>query len=246
MRIFYITGASRGIGKALAQRALQYEDAFVYGISRSHSITHERYTPIEMDLGDLEALKGWYPEDHERAEELVLINNAGTLGNIKPVGRDTDEAIQKSFELNLIAPAILSNKFLKQFRELKAKKLIVNVSSGAAQNAIDGWSSYCASKAGLDMFGDVMEEEERVHQHSYPFRILSIAPGVVETRMQEEIRRSAPTDFSNVQHFQDLKMNQELADPDDVAEGYFRIIEEPQRFTGHVSVRDLEGPRQPS
>jgi benzil reductase ((S)-benzoin forming) len=239
MRIYYITGASRGIGKALAEEALRKEDAHVYGISRDHSIDHEHYTPIRMDLSDIEAVKEWHPEQHEGAEELVLINNAGTLGSIKPVGRDDDEAIRKSFDLNLTAPAILSNKFIARFQDLDAKKLIVNVSSGAAQNAIDGWSTYCASKAGLDMFGKVADEEQRIHQHSKPFRVLSIAPGVVETRMQEEIRGSSPEDFSSVDRFRELKENEELADPAEVAEKYFRIMEDPHNFEDRVSVREL-------
>lgn len=240
MRIYYITGASRGIGKALAEEALRREDSHVYGISRSHSIEHERYTPIRMDLSDIEAVKAWEPEKHESIEELVLINNAGTLGSIKPVGKDDDEAIRKSFDLNLTTPAVLSNKFLARFQDLDAKKLIVNVSSGAAQNAIDGWSTYCASKAGLDMFGKVVDEEQRIHQHSKPFRVLSIAPGVVETRMQEEIRGASQKDFSSVERFRDLKENEELADPAEVAEKYFRIMEDPHKFEDRVSVREIE------
>lgn len=241
MRIYYITGASRGIGRALAEKALEKDDTHVYGISRGHSIEHERYHPIEMDLSDLESLKNWEPQAHNELQELVLINNAGTLGSIRPIGKDEDEAIQQSFDLNLSAPAILTNKFLKHFQELEAKKLIVNVSSGAGENAIDGWSTYCASKAGLDMFGEVVQEEQRIHQHSNPFHVLSIAPGVVETRMQEEIRSSSEKDFSSVQRFRDLKTDQQLADPAEVAEKYFRIMENPTNFSStQVSVRELQ------
>ncbi len=241
MRVHYITGTSRGIGRALAEKALEYEDSYVYGISRTHTIEHPRYTPIEMDLSDIGTLKEWEPEKHDKIEELVLINNAGTLGSIKPVGKDDDDAIQRSFDLNLTAPAILTNKFIKHFQELNAKKLIVNVSSGAGKNAIDGWSTYCASKAGLDMYGEVVQEEQRIHQHSNPFQILSIAPGVVETSMQEEIRSSSENDFSSVERFRDLKNDQQLADPSDVAEKYFRIMQDPSSFSSTlVSVRELE------
>lgn len=240
MRIYYITGASRGIGKALAEKALEKKDTHVYGMSRHHSIEHERYTPIKMDLSDIGSLKDWEPEDHKEIEELVLINNAGTLGSIKPIGEDDDEAIQRSFDLNLTAPAILTNKFLKRFRSLEAKKLVVNVSSGAAQNAIDGWSTYCASKAGLDMFGMVVEREQEIHQLSKPFRVISIAPGIVETRMQEEIRASSEEDFSSVQRFRDLKAEQELADPAEVADKYFRILDHPDQYGERISVRELD------
>ncbi len=240
MRIYYITGTSRGIGKALAEKALEKEDAFVYGISRNHSIQHERYHPIEMDLSDLDALEEWEPEAHSDIEELVLINNAGTLGSIMPVGKDEDRAIRKSFDLNLTAPAILMNKFVKKFQDLPAKKTIVNVSSGAGQRAIDGWSTYCASKAGLDMFGAVVDEEQTIHQHSKPFQVLSIAPGVVETRMQEEIRGKESSDFSSVQRFWDLKTEGQLKDPKNVAEAYFRIMEDPNPEEGaRFSVMDL-------
>lgn len=241
MRVYYITGASRGIGKALSEKALEKEDAYVYGISRTHTIEHSRYIPVELDLSDLDALKGWNPQEHKSIDELVLINNAGSLGSIKPVGTDDDDAIERSFDLNLIAPAILTNKFARIFEGLTAKKLIVNVSSGAGKNAIDGWSTYCASKAGLDMYGAVVQEEQNIHQLSNPFKILSIAPGVVETTMQEEIRSSSENDFSSVQRFRDLKSEEQLSDPSDVAEKYFRIMNDPSAFSStEVSVREVE------
>lgn len=243
MRIYYITGTSRGIGKALAEKVLEKEDAMVYGISRTHSIEHERYRPLEMDLSDLEALRRWDFGDHEEAGELVLINNAGTLGSIKPVGKDEDEAIQRAFDLNLSAPAILMNKFIKRYQELPAKKLIVNVSSGAGKHAIDGWSCYCASKAGLDMFSQVVEEEQQVHRYPSPVRVMAIAPGIVETRMQEEIRGTSEADFSSVGRFHESKAKGQLADPQEVAEKYLRIMDDPDSFPEVLlSVRDLENP----
>lgn len=240
MQTYYITGTSRGIGKALAEKALENENAHVYGISRTHSIEHERYHPIEMDLSDLDALKKWEPGEHENIERLALINNAGTLGSIKPVGKDEDEVFEHAFDLNMSAPAILINKFIRKFQETPGEKLIVNISSGAGKNAIDGWSSYCSSKAGLDMFSRVVEEEQRIHEHPYPFRVLAIEPGIVETRMQEEIRSTDETDFSSVERFRESKANGLLADPNEVADKYFRIFADPEAFSDvMISVRDM-------
>ncbi len=241
MRVYYITGASRGIGKALAEKALEHEDAQVYGLSRKHSIEHERYHPVKIDLSDLEAVKEWEPEEHQELDELVLINNAGTLGNIKPVGKDEDGAYEHAFDLNLSAPTMLMNKFIRKYQELPAKKLIVNISSGAGKNAIDGWSSYCASKAGLDMFSEVVEKEQQIHEHHHPFRIFAIAPGIVETRMQEEIRSTNEADFSSVERFRESKAQGQLADPSEVAEKYFRIFERAESYSDvQISVRDIE------
>ncbi len=239
MHIYYITGTSRGIGKALAEEALREEQVKVIGMSRSCSIEHDRYEHIGIDLADPKAVLEFGFGKHPEAERVVLINNAGTLGDIKPVGKEDDEAIFQAYDLNLGTPSVLSNKFAATYEDRDMEKVIVNVSSGAGKTPIDGWNTYCASKAALDMFSRVMAQEQKLHQE-HPIKVLSVAPGVVDTRMQTDIRASKEADFSTVQKFRNLKEQGELADPGLVARKYFHILRNLEDFPNvEYSVRDL-------
>lgn len=141
MQYFFITGTSRGIGKALVERALREEAIIVYGFSRQNTIQHERYQHTAVDLSDIENLKkdvqDFFPE-LSQADRIVLINNAGTLGDVKYVGALADEKIQFLFNLNVTAPAILMNHFLSVYGTQQAEKIIINVSSGAGKSPVDG------------------------------------------------------------------------------------------------------------
>ena len=91
---------------------------------------------------------------------------------------------------------------------------ITTISSGAAQRSLHGWSAYCVSKAGLDMWTKCMAEEGANENIS----ALAIAPGIVDTGMQEEIRNADESSFPLLQNFKDYYNNGELSKPDYVAE----------------------------
>jgi benzil reductase ((S)-benzoin forming) len=133
--------------------------------------------------------------------------------------------------LNLIAPSVLTNSFIDCYNTVDCEKVILNISSGAGKNPIDGWAVYCSSKAGLDMFSRVVDEEQKVRaQHPMdnihkPFRIFSIAPGIVNTEMQSGIRSAEREDFSRVEDFISYKVNNELSEPTVVSEKYLKLME---------------------
>src|SRR5690606_23347273 len=112
--------------------------------------------------------------------------NAGWIGEIAPLGELDPESIKNLYHINLIAPAILINEFVKEYKTSKAEKTVVNISSGAAQKAIDGWSGYCSSKAGLNQLTAVAAEESRLKKLGIKYYALS--PGIVDTEMQQDIR----------------------------------------------------------
>ncbi len=230
--LFFITGSSKGIGKGLAERALQDEDARVVGLSRTHSIEHERYKAISIDLSELSKLEE-EAEDifrtNEEFERIVLINNAGTLGDVKHMGNIDYSSISHLFNLNVSAPIMLMNAFMKVYKDFKGEKTIINVSSGAGKSAVDGWSGYCASKAALDMATEVAAKENKMDNGG--FRIHAIAPGVVDTEMQTQIRSIDKNDFSGVDKFISLKEDQQLSSEEEVAEKYFSILNNPEKFT---------------
>lgn len=240
MQYFFITGTSRGIGKALAERILQEEDTFVFGFSRHADIQHEHYRHQNVDLSDIEHLKqevtGFF-SDLSDAERIVLINNAGTLGDVKHFGEIADDQIQFLFNLNVTAPAILMNHFFQAYRKHSAEKIIINVSSGAGKHAVDGWSGYCASKAALDMLSQVAALEVKKVSD---FKIFALAPGVVDTAMQAEIRQVNRKDFSNLDKFLNLKEEGALDDAARTAEKFMYLINHSSEFNDVLQdVREL-------
>ncbi len=230
---FYISGASSGIGKALAEQALK-KGHKVTNFSRRNTIEHFNYRHHAIDLSDFSQLFKLDFVADRKAEKLVLINNAGWIGEIKPLGKLSPKKIDRVYKINLIAPVILSKLFIEQTEKIELEKMIVNVSSGAGKHAISGWSTYCSSKAALDMLS-------RVVQLDYPkIKCFSIAPGIVDTEMQNEIRQAEGTYFPDKQRFIDYKEEGQLTSPSSVARSIFQIIENPDLVPNTVfSIRDI-------
>ena len=161
MKYCYITGTSRGLGKAIAEQLLELPDHHVIGISRGNVIQHPSYQHIFLDLGDLDKLKAFQFEAPTNADSLLLINNSGTLGEVAYCGNTNPDAIINAFQVNLIAPALLMNAFVRQFQDTPIPKLIINISSGAGKKPVDGWAAI-AAPSGLDLFSEVVEKEQQI------------------------------------------------------------------------------------
>ena len=226
----FITGSGKGIGKAIAELLL-LKGYQVFGYSRSNSINHTHFSFIKIDLTDLEKIqKLSFPKV---SGDVLLINNAGTIGEIKPLNLKSEEAIINEYNLNIIAPTLLCKKFLESFPT--QEKLILNISSGAANKSIPSWSTYCATKAALDMLTGVIAEEN--HKN---LTVFSVHPGVVDTNMQSEIRNSDPKNFPLLSKFIDYYIQNELESTKIVAQKLFYIIENNTQFTENVlSIRDV-------
>ena len=247
MNYYYITGTSRGIGKAFAEHLLENPSNKVIGIARQKTIDHKNYSHFFLDLSVVNELCKFKFELHANAQKIYLINNAGTLGFIKPVGKLDASIIAKSYTINLIAPSILTNEFMNCYETTDAEKVIVNISSGAGKYPVDGWATYCASKAGLDMFSKVVDEEQKVrNEHAETsihkgFKIVAIAPGVVDTQMQDDIREASKKDFSNLEKFINYKANNELKSPVEISRKYFSILNNLNQIKNVISsVKDYE------
>lgn len=238
--LFIITGASKGIGKGIANKALE-SGATVWGISRSHSISNENYKAISIDLSNLDELKNELTNLFNNAkgyDKVVLINNAGTLGDIKHLGSIDNDSIPQLFNLNVSAPLLLMNQFIHDSKGHEGEKIIINISSGAGKNAVDGWSGYCASKAALDMASKVAAKEAELDGNG--FIIKAIAPGVVDTEMQTQIRNADEKSFSGIDRFKNLKADNALSSEEEVAEKYFYYLENINQYPDVIlDVRDV-------
>lgn len=230
MNYFYITGASRGIGKAIAEKLLQNEENTVFGISRTVSLEHPNYHHYSIDFNDLDAVKPFRFSDHPEALSVVLINNSGYLGPVFHLGNKNAEEIIKTFNINIISAAVLMNEFCRTYNALPLKKMIINISSGAARFPIESWSEYCSTKAAMDMYSRVLDLEQSRLQTEHPVKVYSVAPGIIETHMQEEIRQVDPENFSEVKRFRDYKENNELKSTETVADEIQQLMLHPERF----------------
>ncbi len=228
MKHFFITGTSRGIGKALAELLLNNDQNRVTGISRTSTIKHLHYNHITTDLSNTAETESIFFPDMKDVEEIVLVNNSGVISEIVRAGKYKNLAIIYDYNVNLISPAILMNNFIKKYQLYTNKRTILNISSGAGRHVIDAWSVYCSSKAGLDMFSKTADLEQTFQAAEHRIKILSLAPGVVDTAMQEKLRNSDENEFSGKDKFVDLKKNNELARPEHVAEQLQKILSHPE------------------
>ena len=156
-RTALITGTGGGIGKALAKLLLK-ENFKVFGYSRNNQIKHQHFTFIKIDLSNLEKVKKITFPKNESHSSIILINNAATIGEIVPLNKKSETEIVHECNLNIITPTIFCKKFINSYTTID--KLIINIGSGAANNAIASWSTYCATKSGLDMLTEVIAEEK--------------------------------------------------------------------------------------
>lgn len=223
MEYWYITGTSNGLGKAIAEKVLQKKNTVVIGIARHQTIVHPNYLHFSFNLSDVHHAQAFQFAPHENAQKIVLLNNAGSLGEMKYAGELSNESITQTYHLNLISPHILSNNFIHSYKQHKAQKVIVNVSSGAASAVYDGWSVYAASKAALDRMTLCIAKELELTEAQC--KIFSIAPGVMQTTMQETIRKTDKKNFTRKDKFVELHEQGKLYEPDVVAEKFIHIID---------------------
>ncbi len=237
--LLFLTGHTKGLGSAILEKFLSEEGVSIMAISRSTlGIDHPKLREIALDLSDLEALKAQLPKlfPTEPFDRFILINNAGWIGEVRPIGRLNPQVIQQVINLNLVAPMILTDAFVKAYRAQSGQKIICNISSGAAHKPLSGWGEYCTSKAGLAMFSKVANEELK----GQGFRVFSLAPGIVDTAMQSEIRQADRSDFPALDRFVGYKEDGKLSTPVEVAGKIFHLIQHPDLFQEVIQdVRDF-------
>ncbi|CAL2076053.1 Benzil reductase ((S)-benzoin forming) [Tenacibaculum sp. 190524A02b] len=224
MNIVIITGASKGIGKALAEKYAS-ENYKVYSLARS-IVDLQNVTQISIDLNNSKETKLKFKMlldeiKKQSITSITLINNAGRLGTISNIENIDSEDILKTIQVNTATPTILCSLFIKLTQELKSIKKIINISSGAAIKAYEGWSIYCTTKAALDMLTRAIAAEQQYKKNG--IHCISLYPGVVDTDMQMQIRSTDIKDFKNLQRFIDLKENNQLYSPEFVANTIYEI-----------------------
>lgn len=233
MNYYFITGTSSGIGAALVSLLVKDEQNRISGFSRSSDFRHNHFCHQPIDLSKTENFEQISFPSLSAPQKIVLINNAGALGAIAHVGNVSSSDLLQTMNVNTLAAMYLCNEFIKAYQHIEAEKIIVNISSGAALSPYDGWAAYCASKAALDMFTRVVAKEQELKQ--FPVKTFAIAPGVVDTNMQNQIRQTNAENFSKIDKFLDLKQSGGLYHANDVAGKLIYFIENTNKIKDVVS-----------
>jgi NAD(P)-dependent dehydrogenase (short-subunit alcohol dehydrogenase family) len=214
-----VTGHTKGLGAAIAQELLG-RGIPVLGLSRRPAQAlaarfPDLLTEVQLDLADSVELGAWLPgprlDAHlQGAEVALLINNAGAVTPIGPLHEQEPHAVLKTVSLNVAAPLALAAAVVRA--SPGRERRIVHISSGAGRSAYSGWSVYCATKAALDMHAQAvaLDGDPQV-------LACSLAPGVLDTDMQAEIRSAPEDNFPMRQRFVDMKAGGALAAPSDAA-----------------------------
>jgi NAD(P)-dependent dehydrogenase (short-subunit alcohol dehydrogenase family) len=196
-----ITGASRGIGAAAA-RAFAAEGANVVLLARSQ----EAIADLAGEIGDAalavpcDVSRYWEVEAAIAAAEEtfggldVLINNAGVIEPISHLVNADPEAWSHVIDINLKG---VFNGMRAAMPGMVARGggTIITISSGAAHNALEGWSHYCTSKAGAAMLTMCLHKEAA----DQGIRAMGLSPGTVATQMQREIKSSGLNPVSQLE-----------------------------------------------
>lgn len=236
-----VTGASRGIGRALVETVPFAAE--VVDVSRSGGappgVAH-----LAADLADPPAwhdLGTWLAQRFadSTAERVTFLHCAGVITPIGFAGEVDAGGYASSVLLNSAAPQVLGHHFLAATRHLDARREFVVITSGAASTIYPGWSSYGAGKAAVDQWvRDVGAEQDR----RGGARVYALSPGAVATGMQEQIRATDVADFPNRPKFDELHASEQLRDPHEVARQLWDVLERELENGAVVDLRELPGP----
>ncbi len=222
-----LTGASRGMGLAIAEQLLKPTDTLLC-ISRGES-AHLPKAAKEadchllqwrQDLADgpaaADRLAKWLSRHSiDDFGSATLINNAGVVPRIAPLSESDPQELINALRVGLEAPLLLTSAFLRATQDWLIPRKVLNISSGLGRRAMASQASYCAAKAGMDHFTRCAALDEA--QKAHGAKLCSLAPGVIDTDMQVQLRNTDPALFPDVENFTQLKSSGDLASPQQAA-----------------------------
>ncbi len=233
MHLTILTGASRGLGAALAEQLLKSGQQLLT-LSRHtadlwvvQGSDLEQWTVDLVDAAPVAArLEAWLTQQHPHQPATVtLINNAAALSDPAPL-HDTDSAnLARALRVGLEAPVLLSAAFLRATAHWQVPRRLLFISSGLGRRAMAGSASYCAVKAGMDHLARAIALEQAALPN--PARVASLAPGVIDTDMQQQLRGADPARFPEQARFAALKTAGLLDSPADAAAKVLAFLARP-------------------
>ena len=228
-KTYLVTGASKGLGLAICNLLCE-KGYIVIGVARESIELRE----LEKNLKKQSPKSAVYACDFASKQqtnkfissiiddyEVIdgVVHNVGVIEPIKPLSSTEISKWEKLIQVNLISVQHLTSGIYSLMKNSERCR-VTTISSGAAVNSLHSWSAYCVSKAGLDMWTRCLAEEGKSDNIS----AISVAPGIVDTGMQKDIRNSNPEDFPMHQRFVDFKEHGDLVAPEIVASQLFELI----------------------
>jgi len=244
-----ITGASRGLGHAMAQQLLDAGHDLLCLARRHNDELGQRATRAgrrceqwAVDLAQPEAvatrLQVWLAAlDPRSIASATLINNAGVLPRIAPLAAVPALELANALRVGLEAPMVLTSAFLASTADWQVARKVLNISSGLGRRPMASQAAYCAAKAGMDHFTRCVALEEAARPHGA--KLCSLAPGVIDTDMQARMRGADASDFPDRGMFTGMKAQGVLTPPSQAAS---RVLAFLQRSDfGANPVADVRG-----
>jgi NAD(P)-dependent dehydrogenase (short-subunit alcohol dehydrogenase family) len=243
-----LTGASRGMGLAMAQQLLQpgrsllcisrQQNPQLAAQARAAGATLEQW-PLDLAHSQEAAtrLRLWLDTAGARFASATLINNAGLIPAIAPLSALDAEDIARALRVDLEAPLALSAAFLAATEGWGVPRRVLNISSGLGRRPMASQAVYCAAKAGLDHATRCLALEEALKPHGA--RVCSLAPGVIDTDMQVQLRGADAAAFPDRARFEQLKSGGQLDSPETAARKVLAWLDRPDY--GREPVADVRG-----
>lgn len=225
--LYILTGASRGMGLAMARQLLRAGKSLICISRTAHAeltlaareadATLAQWT---LDLSDGEAaserLRSWLlSQEPGHWQQATLINNAALLARISPLSQAHAHELATVLRVGLEAPMQLTAAFLGATESWGVPRRVLNISSGLGRRAMASQSAYCAIKAGMDHFSRCVALEEALKPKGA--RICSLAPGVIDTDMQAQLRGADAQAFPDQPRFAQLQQRGLLSSPEEAA-----------------------------
>jgi NAD(P)-dependent dehydrogenase (short-subunit alcohol dehydrogenase family) len=248
-QLYILTGASRGMGLAMAEQLLQAGHILLCisrhanpALNRLASVTGAPLTQWTQDLADGQAaserLKAWLQtQNPTELASVSLINNAGVIPPIVPLSQAKPADLAQALRVDLEAPLQLSAAFLGATANWTIPRKVLNISSGLGRSPMASQAGYCAAKAGMDHFTRCMALDEALRPNGA--KVCSLAPGVIDTDMQVQLRGAAGEAFPDQAKFLGLKAQGLLSSPAHAAAQVLAYLDRPD--FGHQPVGDVRG-----
>jgi benzil reductase ((S)-benzoin forming) len=195
-----------------------------------------------VDLADAPAaaaqLATWLREQAPDAfASATLINNAGVIPRIGPLSDANATDLARALRVGLEAPMALAAAFLGATAHWRGPRKVLNISSGLGRRAMASQAAYCAAKAGMDHFTRCLALDEALKPHGA--KVCSLAPGVIETDMQVQLRGADAAAFPDRAAVTGMKEQGQLATPENAAARVLAWLNRPDFGANPVAdVRD--------
>lgn len=244
-----LTGASRGMGLAMAQQLLAAgHDLLTLSRKTNDALAAQAASagrqleqwPQDLARADVAAarLETWLQgQDTKGLASVTLINNAGLIPRIAPLADIPAAQLADALRVDLEAPMLLTAAFLRGTASWQLPRKVLNISSGLGRRAMAAQAAYCAAKAGMDHFTRCVALEEQALPNGA--RACSLAPGVIDTDMQVQLRSAEPERFPDMGNFVGLKEKGLLTSPEEAARRVLAYLARPDFGSNPVAdVRD--------